>query len=225
MGDNGPKKWGIRKKIIWIAASLLFFIILIGLGIFGYHKLSVIIKQSQLRAAYEESLTLIPEEVPIPEEVHITEWNLARIIIPKIGVDLIVLGGVDIFDPIYLDQGPVFFGETLSQNPDYKGSLPNNASGNVVIGGHRSGKWKFFYDIDLLETGDEIALDINGYRFIYHVQWQKVTDKLDWSCADPTDYPALTLQACEPKDHKGPDWDYRLFIRAKLHEVTKVPAD
>jgi LPXTG-site transpeptidase (sortase) family protein len=149
--------------------------------------------------------------------------DLARIIIPKIGVDLIVLGGVDVFDPIYLDQGPVFFGEAIVLNPDYRGSLPNTVSGNVAIGGHRAGIWKFFYDIDLLEKGDEIILDINGYRFIYHVQWQKVTDKFDWACLESTDYPALTLQACEPKDHKGPDWDYRLFIRSELHEVTRAP--
>jgi LPXTG-site transpeptidase (sortase) family protein len=223
MEDATQSKRRIKKKVIWIVAGLILLLILAAISFYGYHKLSVIINQSQLRAAYEESLTLIPEEVPIPEEVYITEWDLARIIIPKIGVDLIVLGGVDIFDPVYLDQGPVYFGETIVQNPDYRGSLPNNVSGNVAIGGHRAGKWKFFYDIDLLEKGDEIILDINGYRFIYHVQWQKVTDKYDWSCTDPTDYPALTLQACEPKDHKDPNPDHRLFIRAELQEVTRTP--
>lgn len=217
MVDKGPKKQGISlKKIIWIVAGLLIFIILIGLGISGYHRLSVTIRQSQLRTAYEEALVLFSEEVPIPEEIHISDWNLARIIIPNIDVDLIVLGGVDVFHPYNLDKGPVHF-----QMSD----LPGTESGNVAIAGHRAGKWNFFLHIDLLEEGDEIILDINGYRFIYHVQWQKVTDKYNWSHIDSTYQPALTLMACEPKYHSGPDAPYRLFIRAGLHEVTRTPAD
>jgi len=179
----------------------------------------------ELRIAYKESTELLPEDVQIKREVFIGEWELARIIIPKIDVDLIVLGGVDVFDEDNLAKGPVHFGEAIEQSPHYKGSQPNTESGNVAIAGHRigaGGKYNYFLDLDLLEEGDEIYLDIDGYRFKYHVQWQKVVDKYDWSCLEPTDYPALTLQTCEPKEFV-PDPDYRLMLRAGLHEVTTTP--
>ena len=179
----------------------------------------------ELRIAYKESTELLPEEMQIPQEVHINEWNLARLIIPKIEVDLIVLGGVDIFNPDYLEKAPVHFGESFEQDPEYKGSLPNTESGNVAVAGHRvgpGGKCNYFLDLDLLEKGDEIILDINGYRFIYHMQWQKIVDKYDWSCLEPTDYPALTLQTRGQKEFV-PNSQLRLMVRASLHEVTRTP--
>ncbi len=212
MGDIGPKKWGIRKKIIWITTGFLIFIILIGLGIFGYHRLSVIVRQSQLRAAYEESLALISEEVLIPEEVYISEWNLARIIIPKIDVDLIMLGGVDVFDLDNLEKGPVHF-----QMSD----LPSTESGNVAI----AGRWQFFADIDDLVEGDEIYLDAAGYRFIYEVVWKEVVDKYDWVAIDTTEHPSITLQTSYPIDYSEREPDYRLNIRGVLREVVKAPGN
>ena len=190
---------------------------------FGYPRLSVLIKQKQLHSAYVASTELLEEDIQIPQEVFIKEWNLARIIIPKIDVDLIVLGGVEVFDPENLDKGPVHFGESLENGARYQGSLPNTESGNVAIAGHSGGKWLYFLDLEFLEEGDEIYLDIQGYRFVYHVQRQEVTDQYDWSYLEPTDYPALTLMTgVSKKEYIEPD-NYRLFLSAKLHEVTRTP--
>ena len=41
-----------------------------------------------------------------------------------------------------------------------------------------------FYDLDLLDVGDKIHLDIDGYKFTYLVKWQKVVGKYDWSVID-----------------------------------------
>jgi len=100
--------------------------------------------------------------------------------------------------------------------------LPSSERGNVAFAGHRAGRWNFFLDIDQLEEGDEIYLDVeDGYRFIYEVEWVEVFDKYDWEPIWSTDYPAITLQTCEPKHVSNPD--YRLMARGRLVEVVEIP--
>src|SRR5690606_4843806 len=106
-----------------------------------------------------------------------------RIIIPKINVDLIVQIG-DVFDMVLLDKGPVHF-----QMSD----LPSTESGNVAIAAHRGSRWGFFTDLDQLKQGDEIYIDVEGYRFVYRTEWVKIVAPDDWSVIDSTDYPSLTL--------------------------------
>lgn len=101
--------------------------------------------------------------------------------------------------------------------------LPNTERGNVAFAGHRAGRWNFFLDIDKLDDGDEIYLEVDAYRFIYLVEWVIVTDKYDWDPIDPTAYPAITLQTCEPVGVPNPDW--RLFVRGKLDEVIYIPVE
>ncbi|MDW7730744.1 MAG: sortase [Bacillota bacterium] len=165
--------------------------------------------QPELYEAYVSSFIHVDE---VPEEVIVEEFSVGRIIIPAIDVDYFVQGGVDIYDPVYLNRGPVHMQMT---------DLPSNMPSNVSIGGHRMGPMHFF-DLDQLEEGDLIFLDIKGYRFTYAVLWQEILDKYDWSIIDEkTDYPALSLQTCEPK-YAGLDPDYRLFVRAKLVGVGKA---
>jgi LPXTG-site transpeptidase (sortase) family protein len=93
----------------------------------------------------------------------------------------------------------------------------------VAFAGHRAGRWNFFLDLDQLKEGDEIFLDVAGYRFVYLVEWVEVFDKYDWSPIDSTDYPAITLQTCEPKHVSNPD--YRLMVRGALSEVVLLPVE
>ncbi len=228
-----PKK----KLLVLIAAGLLLLLLLIAVGGYGYFRLSTsaALRQSQLRSDYVENFNIIDDNKPIPDEIFISEFSLARIIIPAIGIDFIVVGGVDVYDPVFLHRGPVHFQMT---------DLPGTEPGNVVIGGHR--KYTLlppinirtpfgslmvfplpmhFFDLDLLDAGDEIHLDIDGYRFTYTVEWEKVVDSYDWSVInEEVDYPALSLQTCEPKYSSPPDGVDRLFIRAALERVTRAPA-
>jgi sortase A len=137
-----------------------------------------------------------------------------RLIIPAIEVDLVAVGGGDVFDRKLLDQGPTHF-----QMSD----LPSTEGGNVAFAGHRAGRWNFFLNIDKLNEGDEIYLDVGGYRFIYLVEWVRVFDKYDWTPIDSTEYPAITLQTCEPPHVSNPDW--RLMARGTLDKVIIAPVE
>jgi LPXTG-site transpeptidase (sortase) family protein len=196
----------------WLAAAL----IIIGLGILSFtvfQRMMVNYQQAKLRDAYEATAGFVHLE-RTPETIIIEEWQPMRLIIPAINVDLVAVGGGDVFDKALLDIGPTHF-----QMSD----LPSTEGGNVAFAGHRAGRWNFFLDIDQLEEGDEIYLDVSGYRFIYHVEWVKVFDKYDWGPINTTEYPAITLQTCEPKHVSNPD--YRLMARGVLERVVNVPVE
>lgn len=209
------EKAASRSKIYrWFAAVL----IIIGLGILSFtviQRMMVNYQQAKLREAYEATAGFVHlDRTSTPQAITIEEWQPMRLIIPAIDVDLVAVGGGDVFDKALLDIGPTHF-----QMSD----LPSTEGGNVAFAGHRAGRWNFFLDIDLLEEGDEIFLDVAGYRFIYHVEWVKVFDKYDWGPINTTEYPAITLQTCEPKHVSNPD--YRLMARGALDRVENAPVE
>jgi len=202
-------------SVLNIIGAILITGGLVLLGYYGYLKGTVLYNQHQLKEAYRESFFEIPEAAEPFRRVILTEWQPTRLQIPKIGVDLMVIGGegADVFDETLLDKAPVHF-----QMSD----LPGTEPGNVAIAGHRGSRWGFFTDLDLLEPDDVIYLDTAGYRFTYLVEWIRIVDPYDWSVIDSTDYPALTLQTCEPKT--GPS-THRLIVRAALEEVAPAPQE
>jgi LPXTG-site transpeptidase (sortase) family protein len=207
------KKTTGKSKFYKVLAAIL---IVAGLGVLGYaggQRLLVNYNQAKLRSDFEATAGF-SHLVQEPQDVAITEWQPMRLVIPAIDVDLVAVGGGDVFDKALLDQGPTHF-----QMSD----LPNTEKGNVAFAGHRAGRWNFFLDLDQLKEGDEIFLDVAGYRFVYLVEWVEVFDKYDWSPIDSTDYPAITLQTCEPKHVSNPD--YRLMVRGALSEVVLLPVE
>ncbi|MGM0653189.1 MAG: sortase [Bacillota bacterium] len=209
------KKNSSKARIFRILAAILIIIGLGVLGFAGFQEIMVNHRQAQLREDFEATAGFRNIEMESePEEVVIDEWKPMRLIIPAIDIDLVAVGGGDVFDKALLDQGPTHF-----QMSD----LPSTEGGNVAFAGHRAGRWNFFLDLDQLEEGDEIYLDVDGYRFIYKVEWVEVFDKYDWSPINSTDYPAITLQTCEPKHVSNPDW--RLMTRGRLDEVIYSPVE
>jgi LPXTG-site transpeptidase (sortase) family protein len=207
------KKTTGKAKVYRIIAAIL---IVAGLGVLGFaggQRLLVNYNQAKLRSDFEATAGF-SHLVQEPQDVAITEWQPMRLVIPAIDVDLVAVGGGDVFDKALLDQGPTHF-----QMSD----LPNTEKGNVAFAGHRAGRWNFFLDLDLLKEGDEIYLDVAGYRFIYLVEWVDVFSKYDWGPIDSTDYPAITLQTCEPKHVSNPD--YRLMARGALSKVIILPVE
>lgn len=210
-----------KKKVTGMAKIykvLAVILIVAGLGVIGYTYLEeylVNYQQEQMKEEFEATAGFNRVFEDEPEKIAIDEWQPMRLIIPAIDVDLVAQGGGDVYDEELLDKGPTHF-----QMSD----LPSNEKGNVVFAGHRAGRWNFFLDIDQLEEGDEIYLDVeDGYRFIYEVEWVEVFDKYDWEPIYSTDYPAITLQTCEPKHVSNPD--YRLMARGKLREVVEIPVE
>ena len=80
-------------------------------------------------------------------------------------------------------------------------------------------RWGFFTDVDLLEEGMKFTW-MWPVRFIYLVEWIKIVDPYDWSVIDSTDYPAITLQTCEPKYSSA---THRLIVRGALDRVIAAP--
>ena len=130
---------------------------------------------------------------PTPEPVGvlppIVEGDaIARLELPSIGVDKIVVAGVDKND---LKKGPGHYPET---------PLPGQL-GNSAIAGHRTTFGQPFFDVDKLQNGDTIVVTTLSGRFVYRVTGQQIVSPSDYqviATTDPT-RATLTLTSCHPK--------------------------
>jgi sortase A len=145
--------------------------------------------------------TLAPMEVPPKGEV------VARISIPKIGVDKYVVEGVDVDD---LRKGPGRYPAT---------QLPGH-EGTTAIAGHRTTYGAPFGDLDQLAAGDKIVLTTVQGTFTYVVSDLKVVDPNDGSVLSNVpdigrpghSLATVTLTTCNPKFSA----ETRLVVLGKL---------
>ena len=132
----------------------------------------------------------LPPPPPPPFAAPPLGEPLARIEIPSIGVDKIVVGGVRYQD---LRKGPGHFPET---------PLPGQY-GNAAIAGHRTTYGEPFVDIDRVRIGDEIVITAAwGSRYVYVVSETFFVDPDEYHLVVPTLDPrvaSLTLVSCHPK--------------------------
>ncbi len=132
-------------------------------------------------------------DLPTPEPGD----PVARIQIPAIGVDYIVLQGVDLK---WLKEGPGHFPQT---------PLPGQP-GNVALAGHRTTYAAPFNRIDELQPGDEIMFETVQGTFTYEVEAHEGApgeapsghfivrpSQVEILDQDGTD--KVTLMACNPK--------------------------
>lgn len=112
--------------------------------------------------------------------------GIAVIQIPKIGVNSVVVEGVEVPD---LKKGPGHYPET---------ALPGQL-GNMVISGHRTTYGAPFYRLDELEQGDTIVVyDVTG-PFRYRVAETKVVEPTEIGVIAPSSDARLTLTTCHPR--------------------------
>jgi sortase A len=112
---------------------------------------------------------------------------LARIEIPRIGVDDIVVAGVETSD---LKRGPGHFPDT---------PLPGQL-GNAAIAGHRTTYGQPFRNVDELEPGDEIRVTTLSGVYVYRVTGQQIVSPSEYQVVATTDPTRanLTLTSCHP---------------------------
>lgn len=110
----------------------------------------------------------------------------ARIIIPKIGVDKIVVEGVSLRG---LKKGPGHYPET---------PLPGQ-EGNAAIAGHRTTYGAPFNRIDELVPGDEILVETVQGKFRYLMSEQLIVPPTQVDVLENKGDNRLTLTACHPK--------------------------
>jgi sortase A len=155
--------------------------------------------------------TTLPPAPPPPEEGDAA----AHIVIPKIGVDKIVVEGVTLDD---LKRGPGHYPDT---------PMPGQP-GNSAIAGHRTTYGAPFHRIDELAEGDEILITTLQGTFKYLVTGQEIVSPSQVEVLDDFGDNRLTLTACHPKYSAS----QRIVVTAKLEEqpapapsTTAPPAD
>jgi len=125
--------------------------------------------------------------------------NLAKLSIPKINLEDIVLEGASQHS---LLLGPAHLSAS---------AIPGT-TGNVVIAGHRD---TFFRHIHSLRYGDDIYVLRSGKQFHYVVRSRKIVEETDLSVLKDSKDGELTLITCYPTHAIGPA-TRRLIIVAKL---------
>jgi sortase A len=133
---------------------------------------------------------------------------VARIQIPKIGVDSIVINGITRED---LRKAPGHYPDT---------PMPGQV-GNAAIAGHRTTYGAPFGNLDQLALGDEIRVRTVEGSFTFRVYEQLVVEPsnlgvLDADAARPA---TLTLTTCNPRYSAS----QRLVVKAEL-EQAPLPA-
>ncbi len=133
---------------------------------------------------------------------------VARIVIPRIGLDMVVVQGTDTSD---LREGPGHYPST---------PLPGQP-GNVAIAGHRTTYAHPFYNLNELSAGDSILVTVPGHVWRYVVRVQMVVTPGDVAVAGPLTEGGswLTLTTCNPRYSAAT----RLVVRAQLMAAS-VPA-
>ena len=162
--------------------------------------------QNALESEFEERIvdvedtttTTVPDQPDAPAETPAATEPLppppppadgdavARLRIPDIDVDKIVVEGVQVSD---LKRGPGHY-------PD--SPLPGQP-GNAAIAGHRTTYGAPFNRLDELEQGDEILVTTAQGAFRYEVQRQLIVNPDQVEVLDEFGDDRLTLTACHPK--------------------------
>jgi len=152
----------------------------------------------------------LPTEPPVQDLPAVEEGDpIARLEIPSIGIDHIVVAGVSTSE---LKKGPGHYPET---------PMPGQL-GNAAIAAHRTTYGQPFFDIDKVQNGDEIIVVTLAGRFVYRVTGQQIVSSSDYQVIATVDphRATLTLTSCHPK------WTARerIIISAELDPVASSTA-
>lgn len=141
-------------------------------------------------ALQREFRTVVSEPAPKERPKRTVSGGIARLRIPRIDVDVIVVEGVTLAD---LAKGPGHYPDTARIG----------AKGTTAIAGHRTGWGAPFFDLDRLRVGDPVFLETTESTFTYRITTSTVVEPSDvWVLdGDPnSEAPAeLVLTTCTPK--------------------------
>ena len=131
-------------------------------------------------------------------------WPVARLQVPRLGVERIVLAGVS--------------GRTLAFGPGWsqQTALPGG-EGRTLIAGHRDTHFRF---LQSLVTGDRLQLQTaEGREIVYRVVETAVVNQQAGWLMSPGDQRELLLVTCYPFDALQPGGDLRYLVRAEAEGV------
>ena len=205
-----PTRRQYRRYRRRLRARRLFTLILVlaGLGLVGYAL--VLGEDPMIQRAVENATTSEELAASAPKDTTL------QLTIPKMAR----VEDLPVYDAPWDDEAAI---DASAAHLDSSG-FPWQEGANVYIFAHRMGfpgtnSFLVFYDLDVLENGDEVFLtDAEGTRYTYEVFEQFVTDPYDWGPTEPeAGKSILTLQTCTL-----PDYTQRLIVQAGLTKVEPV---
>jgi sortase A len=187
----------VRKlhRVHWVIAGLIGFSLWhFGQGAYIHAKARL--AQYLIRSAWEKTLAGQKEVRPWP---WADTWPVARLIVPRLHVDLFVLAGAS--------------GRTMAFGPGHiYGTAAPGAPGNSVIAAHRDTHFEFLRD---LRNGDRLIVQTPAGRLrSYLVRQGKIVDKHDLRALRPDGVTRLTLVTCYPFDALRPGGPLRYVLTA-----------
>lgn len=191
---TGPLRW---------AARLLQAAGLVCLALFFWYVFEASYFEAELSDTFDEQRQ---RSAGRPEGA--VQDLVGRLEIPRIGLDVMVLSGVD----------PATLRRSAGLVPDT--ARPGKA-GNVVIAAHRD---THFRPLRQVKKGDFIQITTLDGRYYYRVQWTAVVGPGDTSVLGPTGKPSLTLITCYPFYYVG-EAPQRFIVRASQQEARPGSAD
>src|ERR671916_2560061 len=194
-----------RRRVRRRFSGIFLGVVLAGLGLLGY---ALVLGEDALVPRAVESATQGEElaaSAPKDTTLQLTIPKMARVEYLRV------------YDAPWDEEAAI---DASAAHLDSSG-FPWQEGANVYIFAHRLGfpgtkSFLAFYDLDVLENGDEVFLtDADGTRYTYKVFEQFVTDPYDWGPTNPTAGKSiLTLQTCTL-----PDYVQRLIVQAELTKV------
>jgi sortase A len=189
---------GFGRLLIWVGAIVLLFV---AYQLWGTN-IAEARAQDDLESEFEDRLattttttsttrprsrtttttTTAPDPAPPPDDGS----AVARMVIPRIGVDKIVVEGVGRRD---LEKGP----------GHYPGTPLPGQPGNAAIAGHRTTYGAPFNRIDELVAGDEILVTTLQGSFTYEVIGHEIVAPSAVEVVDDQGDDRLTITSCHPK--------------------------
>ena len=188
----------MRRPLLPIAAVVAAIgLWQIGAGL--YIPAKALVAQVLLQDAWDRTLAGATQAKPWP---WADTWPVARLRVPKHGIDQIVLAGAT--------------GRTIAFGPGHLDGTPlPGTPGNSIIGGHRDTSLAF---LEHVKVGERISIDTaDGASVIYRVTGHRVVDaRHPWPSPDITEH-RVTLVTCYPFKAlvPGGPWRYLVFTEAE----------
>jgi len=140
---------------------------------------------SRQQAELEEALADPPVRERIIRKRPLPGDAIGEIDFPTLDQSSFVVEGTD---PDDLRKGPGHYADT---------PLPGQR-GTVAIAGHRTTYGAPFRNVDQLDRGDTIVLQMPYGRFVYKVQKTAIVEPTQTEVTDSVGYKRLVLTACHP---------------------------
>ena len=150
----------------------------------------------------------------IPSTATVSAEQVSSVVVSasskqKKAIGTIVIPRIKVKSRVYLGITDREFNLGVGQWP---GTPKFGKKGNIVLGGHRTSAFRPFAEIQMLRSGDLIALTSGGKTFRYRVTGRSIVKPTAVWITKQTRTPTLTLFSCHPKGKTT----HRYVVRAVL---------